>query len=198
MELPKIHLRPDFPIIISGYTVSSHLGDYYKKAAFRLTKSLIQHDLPHVIYPLKPVKSWTAGCALKPTLILHTLKAYNHPVLWIDADGEVFQYPKIFENAKFDVALRKVGGHWLSGTLYFSPKAIPLVTEWKKRTTPNEPDEITLLQLCRKTTMGAKVTMLDKPYNQVVHTKTDTSKVIIGHYIRPDVAGSRGVKAVKL
>ena len=197
-KLPGLHLRPDFPIVISGYTVKSHLGDYYKRATHRLTESLIKYDMQHIIYPLKSVDDWTTGCSLKPALILETLKAFKRPVLWIDADGEVFKYPKIFENAKFDIALRKVGGHWLSGTLYFSPKAIPLVTEWVKQTTTKEPDEITLLNICRKTTFGAKLKMLDKPYNQVVHSETDTSKIIIGHYIRPDVAGTRGVKAVKI
>lgn len=194
-----MHLRPNFPIVVSGYTVSSHLGDYYKKATYRLTKSLIKHDLPHIIYPLEPTKNWTAGCAMKPSLILNTLKAFNHPVLWIDADGEVLQYPKVFENAKFNVGLVKVGGHWLSGTLYFSPKAINLAQKWNEITKPSEPDEITLLNLCRNNPkFMSQVRCLDRSYNQIIHTETDVSKIVIGHYIRPDVAGSRGVKAVEL
>ena len=195
--LKQIAHNPNFPIIVTAYTITSHLGDYYKKATARLTKSCIKHDLRHVVYPLKGVGNWVNGCNLKPTVILHALETYKCPILWIDADAEIFKYPQEFADAKFDMALHVQGsGHWLSGTLYFSHETIGFVKEWQKITTSSTPDEITVLNLYRNTTNKPKMHKLPTAYNQVVHSETDKSKLVIGHYIRPDIAPTRKVKAI--
>jgi len=200
MTLPNICVSPDFPIVVSGYTISSHLGDYYKRASHRLSKSLLKHDLAHIIFPLKHASSWAKNCALKQTLILQVLETMNHPVLWIDIDGEVFKYPSVFENAKFDMAICSVSGHWLTGTLYFSAKkkSMDFVRLWRQKTKPSEPDEVSLLHLFRCNNSGLKLQMLDNTYNSVVHKETNLAKVTIGHYLRPDVAPHRGVKAIPI
>jgi hypothetical protein len=197
--LPAVCLKREFPLIISGYTVSSHLGSYYKRAARRLCNSLLKFDLPHIIYPLSAVKDWQTGCSFKTALILSTMKRFNHPILWIDADGEVFKFPALFEDAKFDFAVNIVGGgHWLSGTLYASMSALPLIEDWHKKTSPKEPDEITLANIFKNKRYRFRFRRLPMAYNYVVHQDTDLTNVIIGHYIRPDVAPSRKVKAVKI
>jgi hypothetical protein len=138
---------------------------------------------------------------LKPSLILYAIRKFQQPVLWIDADAEIFQYPKEFDNAAFDMALHSAGGHWLSGTLYISNKIEEFVKAWKKRTEESTPDEITLLHTYRNWTgsgRAPRLKMLDANYNTVVHKRTITNKIVIGHYIRRDVAGTRGVEAVEL
>lgn len=193
--------RPNFPLIISGYTVTSMLGDYYKRASVRLSRSCIKFDLPHMIFPLTPQKGWCAGCSLKPALILYAIRKFQQPVLWIDADAEIFQYPKEFDNATFDMALHSASGHWLSGTLYISNKIEEFVKAWKRRTEENTPDEVTLLHTHRNwpnNERAPRLKMLDASYNTVVHKKTRTDKIVIGHYIRSDVAPVRGVEAVPL
>lgn len=195
--LNSILHRPNFPVIVSAYTISSHLGNYYQRASIRLTKSLIKYNLRHFIYPLNPVNDWVKGCSLKPTVILSVLKTVQCPVLWIDADAELFAYPELFNGpTKFDMALRSSEGHWLSGTLYFTPKAIDFVEHWLSQTKPNEPDEITLLRLYRNCPPQKRpvLEMLPQSYNTVVHSETDFSQVVIGHHVRPDVAPSRGFK----
>ena len=199
--IPSINLRPNFPIVISGYTVTSHLGTYYKRTISRLSESLIKFDLPHLIYPMQGVKNWAKGCGFKARIISHALRTFNHPVLWIDADGEVFKYPQIFEDARFDMALCTAGGgHWLTGTLYMRPTIKSFVQEWVKVTESKwQPDEITLLNLHRnKRQYKFKLEILPGEYNKIVHSKSDKQKIVIGHYIRPDVAPSRNVKAVKI
>jgi len=197
--LPEVCIRRPWPIVISAYTVTSHLGDYYKRATARLQASLLKFDLPHIILPMKKPIDWTHGCSFKADIIHHFFTTLKQPILWIDADGEMFQLPEIFKNATFDMALSSTGGgHWLTGTLYFGMGAGNLINDWKNACSQKEADEITLLNLCRNKHKNLNIKMLPSPYNQIVHSKTDTSKLIIGHYIRPDVAPSRGVKAVKI
>lgn len=198
LMLPKVCHNPEFPIVISAYTTDSHLGDYYKRATVRLVKSLNKFDLPHMIFPMTPIKNWVEGCSFKPLIIQYALKAFNRPILWIDADGEVNKFPEIFIKNKFDIGLVSYGGHWLTGTLYVNQNCTELINDWVLKTKKEEPDEITLLRLYRSKRYKTKLELLPRSYNEVVHTKTDMDKVIIGHYIRSDVAPSRGVEAVKL
>lgn len=195
---PDLLFRPNYPLVITGYTVTSHLGDYYKKSVQRLVKSLIKFDMPHIVYPLKGVKDWCLGCSFKPTIIEYTLARYKRPVLWIDADGEVFKYPEIFDNAGFDIALHNQNGHWLSGTLYMSLKSLPFVKQWKESTPNNVPDEISLLRLYSNSSSGLTLHQLPDIYNRVIHASSNTSDLIIGHYLRPDLAADRKVEAVQL
>jgi len=193
----EIAHKPNFPLIVTAYTVSSHLGDYYKRAVARFTKSCIKHDLKHIVYPLNQVGDWVKGCNLKPTVILDALQTFKQPILWIDADAVILRRPEIFDNVDFDMALHVQGsGHWLSGTLYFSTNAIDFVKDWKEVTTSSTPDEITLLNLYRNRANKPKMLALPKEYNQVVHAETDLKDLIIGHYIRPDIAPNRGVKSI--
>lgn len=196
-DLNKIAHKPKFPIIVTAYTVTSHLGDYYKKAIARFTKSCIKHDLKHIVYPLNGVGDWVKGCNLKPTVILDALETFKQPILWIDADAVILKHPAAFDNPNFDMALHVQGsGHWLSGTLYFSNNVIDFVREWKNITTTSTPDEITLLNVYRNSANKPKMQPLPSEYNQVVHSGTDLNSLIIGHYIRPDIAPSRGVKPI--
>ena len=152
-----------------------------------------------MVYPLNPVTDWVQGCSLKPTVILHALRLFQKPILWIDADAEIYQHPTIFENiADYDMAIHSSkGGHWLSGTLYFTPKAIRFVERWLKATKENEPDEITLLNLYSNSDPAQRPRLhyLPQEYNTVVYANSDTTSLVIGHHIRPDVALSRKVKA---
>lgn len=203
-----ISFQPEFPIIVTAYTTTSHLGDYYQRAVTRLSKSCIKFNLPFVIFPLSGVGEWLHGCNLKPTVILHALHLFKKPILWIDADAQVFQYPNIFADSqfKYDIALAAEAppsGHWLSGTLYCKPSAIDFIDEWRK-CTPHKTnqdtyaDEITIKNLWYDSNPNTRpnIHLLPQPYNAVVHTQTDTSSIIIGHYIREDVAPMRNCEAV--
>lgn len=196
----KFCYNRNYPLIISGYTVDSHLGDYYKRSVKRLVSSLVKFDLPHLIYPLEGVKSWVKGCSFKADLIYNTLVKFEHPVLWLDADSEVLKMPSIFSDPKFDMALAHAKGHWLTGTLYFNKKALHVVKGWKDKVSKNEPDEITLLNHYVKLPLKHKIIlkMLPDSYNVTVHAGTNVSDVIIAQYIRPDVAVERKVNPVRI
>jgi hypothetical protein len=148
-----------------------------------------------MVLPLEPQGGWDAGCATKTVVIQQLLKQLQRPLLWLDADAEILAYPSIFENINCEMALASVSGHWLSGTLYFTPSALPFIERWKQRTGPVV-DEIALREAYVAATADRpKIIMLPGSYNTAIHVGCDLSNVIIGHHIRPDVAPTRGVQA---
>lgn len=206
-QFQNICFQPKFPLIVTAYTVTSHLGDYYQKSVARLTRSCIRFNLPHIVYPLTSVNNWLHGCNLKPTVILQALHTFRRPILWIDADAEIYQYPQIFEEPfKYDIALTAEAppsGHWLSGTFYCKPSTIDFIDKWRQITPQSsdqdkDADEVTLRNLWHDLDPAARPTihLLPEQYNTVVHTKTDLSHVVIGHYIRHDIAPLRNCQAV--
>jgi len=198
----SISYVPDNPIIVTAYTVDSHLGNYYQKAVLRLTRSCTKFNLPHIVFPLIGSKDWIHGCNLKPTVILHALTIFNKPILWLDADAQIFKKLDKFINPSFDMALVSgEGNHWLSGTLYCSPKVKTFIENWKHLTAAkqNIADELTLRDLFYNSREDRPSTeLLPLEYNTVIHSETDIKTVTIGHYIREDIAPIRGVKAVPL
>lgn len=207
-RLSDISYLPDYPIIVTAYTVTSHLGDYYQQATARLTRSCVRFNLPHMVLPLKSVTEWLNGCNLKPTVILYALNTFKRPILWVDADAEIFKFPDIFLSPQFkaDMAItaeRPPSGHWLSGTLYVKPEITSFVQKWRDATPQSnfqdtDADEITLRNLWHNSDVQTRpsITFLPSEYNTVVHSKTDVSKLVIGHYIRRDIAPLRNCLAV--
>jgi hypothetical protein len=188
--------KPKFPLIVTAYTITSHLGDYYKRCVTRLVRSCIKFDLPHLVLPLEQQSGWDAGCATKIVVIQQLLKQLNRPLLWLDADAEILSYPNLFETIDCEMALASVSGHWLTGTLYFKPIALPFIETWKQRT-GKDVDEVALVKLYTSSPKNCRPQMIMLPdaYNVAIHTTSDLSKVVIGHHMRPDIAPSRGVQA---
>ena len=195
--MKTIFHRPSFPLVVSAYTVDSHLGDYYKQAAQKLCSSCVRHDLPHVVFPLRAASNWIEGCSFKPAVIAHALKTFKQPILWLDADAIVLKYPSVFEEINSGIALHvSEGGHWLSGTLCVAPDAFNFVLEWETANKPSIADEITLLQVYRKSKSPPLLTKLPSIYNQPIYATTDQTKVSIGHFVRKDVADIQGRKSI--
>ena len=161
----------------------------------RLIRSCVKFDLPHLVIPLQQQGSWDAGCATKIIVIQQLLKQLHRPLLWLDADAEIFSYPSLFETLNCEMALSAICGHWLTGTLYFTPTALPFIEQWKQRTGP-EVDEVALLHLYNSMPHNRpKLTMLPPSYNTAIHTTSNLDEVVIGHHMRPDIAPIRGVIA---
>lgn len=85
-----------------------------------------------VIEPIEDRGAWELNCNQKPPFIRRMLIEWDRPVLWIDADGEIMQRPSIFETVEADFAVCKRKGKlgFGSGTLYFTPRALLLVSLW--------------------------------------------------------------------
>jgi hypothetical protein len=193
--IDKLSARTKFPLIVTAYTTTSHLGDYYKRCVTRLVHSCIKFDLSHLVLPLEKQDGWDAGCATKIIVIQQLLQQLHRPLLWLDADAEIFQYPSIFETIDCEMALASVTGHWLTGTLYFTPSALPFIELWKQRTGPVV-DEVALSQLYHASLHNRpRLTMLPDSYNTAIYASSNMANVVIGHHMRPDIAPTRGVVA---
>lgn len=193
--IDTLSAKRKFPLIVTAYTVSSHLGDYYKRCVTRLIRSCIKFDLSHLVLPLEQQGNWDAGCATKIVVIQQLLQQLHRPLLWLDADAEIFAYPSMIETLNCEMALSSAAGHWLTGTLYLTPSTLPFIESWKQHTGPVV-DEVALLQLYMSSPHNRPtLTMLPPSYNTAIHTASDLSSVVIGHHMRPDVAPSRGVVA---
>jgi hypothetical protein len=192
--IDTLSARRSFPLIVTAYTITSHLGDYYKRCVTRLVRSCIKFDLSHLVLPLEQQGGWDAGCATKIVVIQQLLRQLNRPLLWLDADAEIFAYPSIFETVNCEMALASVTGHWLTGTLYFKPSALPFIELWKQHT-GKDVDEVALFKLYNSSHNRPRLTMLPDSYNTAIHASSDMRNVVIGHHMRPDVAPSRGVVA---
>ena len=118
--------------VVSFYT----LNTVYEIEILRLIKSLIKFDLDFYIEGIPQLGSWKQCTYYKARFIQRALDVVHTPIVFIDADGEVVDYPILFDELK-DVAVDVAAfvnhiNNLLSGTLYFANNAVikTLVTKW--------------------------------------------------------------------
>lgn len=113
-------------IIVCYYTT------LYQFEAERLEKSLLNFlpDVSSIIEERPESGNWEMNTHYKAVFIKEKL---TQPIIWTDADSELKQYPKLFDEIDCDVAF-----HWfkdeelISGTMYWNntPKAHELLDSW--------------------------------------------------------------------
>jgi len=124
------------PIFIAYYTKNTG----YEQEVENLRESLLKFDLEHDIQGIPNLGDWNKNTHYKPKFIKKMLLKHNKPVVYIDADAVICLEPIYFDDLICDIAVPKIT--WseyrtrsdkveiLSGTLYFTPKAINLVNKW--------------------------------------------------------------------
>lgn len=116
------------PLYVSFYT-----PDYAGEAA-ELVATLDAHGLEYVVTAMPSAGNWVANCGRKPYCIRSAMALYpGRPIIWLDADARVRQYPALFDGLDCDFAAHwRHGTELLSGTLYFNPTAaaLSLVDAW--------------------------------------------------------------------
>lgn len=103
--------------------ISFHTDDtLYTQAAERLKQSLEYLKIEYVIEKKKNLGNWEKNCAQKPLFIYEQWKKSDKPVVWVDCDAIINQYPILFDYLKdIDFAIHKKEHHeFLSGTIYFN------------------------------------------------------------------------------
>lgn len=80
------------------WKVVSFYTENYKDEVAILIKSLDDFKIPYDIELIKSKGSWKENACYKIPFILKKLKQYNHPIVWLDADAQVVQYPVEFDN----------------------------------------------------------------------------------------------------
>lgn len=118
--------------IISYYTK----GSGYKKEAKKLIESLNKFRLQYDIQEVKSLGNWQMNTQFKAVFIRNLLDKHNEPLVWLDADAIVMQYPGLFDKMSgFDLAVYyspRNNRHIRSGTIYMAnnDKVKRLVDRW--------------------------------------------------------------------
>jgi len=127
--------------VVSFYTK----GTGYEKEIETLRESLEKFDISYKFYPVSPQGSWRMNLNFKSKCILKAMKEFpKWDIVFIDADGIVRQYPKLFDelSAKghYDIAAvfhcyaKRSGDsdELLSGTLWIQncQSAREIVERW--------------------------------------------------------------------
>jgi len=137
----KLNTRKGKWKVISFYTEGTGYADEIKN----LELSLKSFDIPYKIYKCQPLGSWRRNLNYKSKCILRAMKDYPQTdIVFIDADGIVRQYPKLFDeltaSGAYDIAasfhrFQKRSGdtdELLSGTLWIQncQSAKEIIEKW--------------------------------------------------------------------
>lgn len=117
--------------IISAYTKNTS----YEKEVINLKDSLLKCDVNNYeIIAFDSFGSWSRNCQYKAVLIKESLKKYDHPIVWLDADAVLCKYPSLFHDIDKDIAYCKLYGQVASGTLFFKPTELvfKIMDDWIK------------------------------------------------------------------
>lgn len=128
------------PIYTSFFTKNT----LYEEEARNLYKSLKKFDLEPYLLGLESTGDWYKNTHMKPAHLLFVLDLFKgRPVIWLDSDATVEQYPTLFDNIStedYDIAYhlcKNPGGpvHLLTGTLWFNnnQKCRDLLRLWSDR-----------------------------------------------------------------
>lgn len=106
---------------ISFYTTDGS----YPELAKRLKASLERFNLDYDIEEMAPFPSWAEGCKHKSKFIYKKLMQHKQPVVWLDVDSEVWQFPELFF-ADNDFAIYNWVAdqdHHLKGSIPYDPES---------------------------------------------------------------------------
>lgn len=126
----------DRPVFCSFYT-----NPVYGEMALRkLLPSLWRHGLVGRVDPRPDLGSWAANVRQKPRYLIEVLRAAGgRPVVWIDADAEILEYPEmLMVLPSWATLAAHVWPHSSSGipeiwssVLFARPEAIPTLEAWE-------------------------------------------------------------------
>lgn len=110
------------------YTVNTE----YEVSVKKLEESFKKFNLNYKLYPYQSQNDWIKNCSFKPKFILEALEEFKTPIVFVDADAIIKQYPSYFEDVNCDISIRVEQDTVLSGTIFINntEKAIGLITEW--------------------------------------------------------------------
>lgn len=132
---------------------SFYAGEGYAKEAAGLVETLTAWRLPYVVEERADAGSWEKNCGGKAAFLLDVRRRHpNRPLVWLDADARVREYPSLFDYLTADI-----GAHWmnhielLSGTLFIgtSSNADKLLKVWRDgcEASPSEWDQRVLQRI---------------------------------------------------
>jgi hypothetical protein len=168
------------PLFISFYT------PIYRSEADGLLATLAAFGLSADVRLVESQGSWVRNCARKADFIAEMMDEYpGRPLVWLDADARVRQWPELLFHLDCDFAAHWKGGtELLSGTLYFggTDAARRLVQPWAAmcRADPDVWDQKHLQRVVGNAD-GLRVDTLPAPYVLIFDLMKDEGPPVIEH-----------------
>lgn len=123
IEIPKkeIERQSNF-IIVAYYTINTP----YEQEANKLKASLDKLNVSYDIVGVKNLGNWQANTRFKARFMQDMLdKHKGKNLVYVDSDAVIHQYPSLFDNYPYDIAVRWQDFRWrknecLSGTIFMA------------------------------------------------------------------------------
>lgn len=88
------------------HVVSFYTGDgRFAELAAKLRASCERFNIPHSIEQLPSDNDWIKNLMRKPAFMLRKLEELKKPIVWLDADCEVMQYPTMLDENDYDLQI---------------------------------------------------------------------------------------------
>ena len=198
------------PIVVSFYTE----GTGYELEIRRLKKSAVRFGLEYDFYAQKDLGSWRANIHDRIRILRHFLdKHKGRDILYIDADGEIQQYPALFDDFKDEFGITKIdrSKYWkdweefhsdrfeyLGGTMYLKncKPVRELLDLWERLDAPMETklSQHTLIHAIEGMEGKIKINLLPLTYCQIFDVMINEGEPVIEHF----QASRRGLLYVKV
>lgn len=92
------------------------------------------HDIDYYIRGINNLKNWSLNTRYKAVFIKELLEKYKIPLVFVDADATIEEYPILFDTLDCDISAhyRKSHKTILSGTIFVKPnqKIFKMLDEW--------------------------------------------------------------------
>lgn len=179
----KCEEKPKMFTIVSYYTRNTP----YEQLAPGFIKSCKEHKVPFAVAGVKNLGSWQKNTQYKAEFMLKMHKHYYGPLVYIDIDGKIQAYPKLFEELDCDFACHFKNGHeLLSGTLYMANNEITkeLCERWiaKNKTKPETWDQRTLQEVVNGFRGSLRLKELPPSYCQIFDSMKHHGAPVIEHF----------------
>jgi hypothetical protein len=164
----------------------------YSAEARGLIESLQAHGLEYDVNSVEPFDSWVHACSHKAAYVQDRRKKHPaRPLIWVDADARVLQYPHRLMNMPPEIDF---AAHWLAkrellaGTLYFAPTltANQVIDSWADICSRSklEWDQRVLQRVVRRA-RGLRIDNLPPTYTWIAGENFDWDADISGQLYGP-------------
>jgi hypothetical protein len=186
----------------SPYTIISFYSDpnpkistYYRDNYIRLKAELDNHSLNYSIDELPTKRNYMENCLRKPRYILQKITELNTPVVWMDIDCHIKQYPHDFIDNNFDIcaAIRETRPKEIipeSCFIYFNNNdtSINFIKEWIHRaeTAVRDLDHLILIDLYNYYKHNKQIKIKEYDWSYASPKNLPNVKIMMGNSVSLD------------
>ena len=160
-------------------------GTDYENEIKGLVADLDEFNLPRCIQGVEPRGSWELNCAIKPEFLADMLRIQKRPILYLDADARIRQFPELAETMAEDIGVYYQNNKVLSGTIILNntPATADLLDTWIKiqHKFPTTWDQKTLA-LALEECSHVSIKKLPAPYCLIFDIMRHLGPPIIEHF----------------